>query len=58
MTRMNYWMFTICLIYLILGFANIRFKFCTLELIQIAWIIVLAMPLYIPKLRNWLTYND
>jgi hypothetical protein len=55
MTRMGYWMFTICLIYLILGFADICFKFCPLELIQVAWIVILAMPLCIPKLGHWLT---
>jgi hypothetical protein len=54
MTRMNWWMFVICFIYLILGFANIKFKVCPLELIQIAWIVIMATPLYIPPFKEWL----
>lgn len=42
----GYYLFWLSVIYLIVGFANIRYAFTQVEYIQVAWIVLLSLPLW------------
>jgi hypothetical protein len=50
----GWWLVYVNVIYLIVAFANLwYFKFTTIELIQLIYFVVLASPLFIKPLGNW-----
>lgn len=49
----GYYLFWSSFIYLIVGFLNIAYKFTESEYIQIAWIILLILPLTVKPIADY-----
>lgn len=47
------WLCLTGLVYVLVAFANMAFKFTQLEYIQAVWLIVTALPLFIPAMGRW-----
>lgn len=51
----GYWLFWTSLVYFCAGMFNIFvYKFCPEELIQIVWLFIMSMPLWIRPMATWL----
>lgn len=51
----GYWLFWISAVYLLVGIVSIFvLKYKHLEYIQMAYILAISLPLYIPPLARWL----
>lgn len=49
------WLFIVSTIYFIIGMVNIFiYHFTRTEIIQGVWVLILSMPLYVPKLGRWI----
>ena len=49
----GYYLFWLSVIYLIVGFANIHYKFTQSEFIQVAWIFFLTLPLVVKPVARY-----
>jgi hypothetical protein len=48
------WLFIVSTIYFVIGMGNIFiYHFTKTEIIQVVWVIILSMPLYVPPLGRW-----
>jgi hypothetical protein len=50
----GHYLFWLSAIYLIVGFANIAYKFTQAEYIQMVWILCLMIPLVVKPVACWL----
>jgi hypothetical protein len=51
----GYWLFWLSAVYLIVGIVNIFvYRFAEAEYIQMVFVLVLSLPLFIKPLANWL----
>ncbi len=50
----GHYLFWLSAIYLIVGFANIAYKFTESEYIQMVWVLCLIIPLVIKPVARWL----
>jgi hypothetical protein len=56
-TRTVKWMVVVSFLYVIFAVLGLVFFGISVEFTQMVYIIVLAAPLYIKKLANWLSLN-
>lgn len=49
----GHYLFWASAIYMVVGFANIVYKFTEIEYIQIVWILCLMIPLVIKPVARW-----
>jgi hypothetical protein len=52
MSRKEKWFFSSILIYMVVGFADVYFKFVRVEFIQIVWLLWMISPLVIPPVSK------
>ena len=50
----GYWLFWASVVYLCVAVYNVNYPFTSLEIIQLAWLIVLSLPLWISPLARYL----
>jgi hypothetical protein len=53
MSRSFKWLMGWCVIYLIVGLANIWFKFIEPVLLSMAYCVIISLPLYVPRLARF-----
>lgn len=47
------WLCLTGLVYALVAFVNLSFKFTELEYIQAVWLLITALPLFVPALARW-----
>ena len=51
----GYWLFWVSVVYIMVGFVGVFvLHYTKLEYIQIAYVLAISLPLYIPPMARWL----